>query len=256
MSKILFLVLLAFIVAALGIVALQIIRALGRMLRVLLVSASVALIAGLVAGLAAQIVGFEEPGNLSVFIAAIALISALAFTLREGPPVTKKAINAEGRQSHVTPANSQKRVEGQPVPKLGPQAPSVPPEPKGDEQVSEAWNAAYLLLPDEITNLSGARESCARLLHRMSEDGSNWDGDWIEGATFIRHHIPLLVAQTQRACDGAEPPENNEMRRKLLSSLEAIGRRAQDLLAHERNAAKEEVDRRHSHIADRLGKGP
>ena len=111
-----------------------------------------------------------------------------------------------------------------------------------------------MLAPDALGRLSAARESCAGLLRKMNNDVGSWENEWLEAATLIRRHIPPLVEETRRACDGADQNEREAICQQLVAALESLGRRAQDLLDRQRTSAVEEVTIRHTHLASRLRK--
>jgi hypothetical protein len=222
-----------------------------RVLLVLIFASSAALAVGAVGTVLAGSAGADDAATVGFFTGTSALFPALLISWRKLNP-----FRSEPRSSAIEPAlpskGSRASIASQIIAASPKSVEVVVPEPKGDEAVGAAWTAAALLVPELSERLSIARERCGSLLRIMGEDGAIWDDEWLKAATLIRRHIPPLVEETRRACDGADLDERQATCHKLVDQLVALGDLAQKLLERRRTSAIDAVAIRHTHIQSRL----
>jgi hypothetical protein len=123
--------------------------------------------------------------------------------------------------------------------------------PRKDRAVESAWDRAEEVAPAYAVELRQSRAACARLL-TLQSTSATLDPEIIETCTLIRRHVPELVEQTARACDGASPEEAAALRASLAARLQDLSSRAAELTENARLAAREDLAIRHAHLANQL----
>jgi hypothetical protein len=215
------------------VIVVPLLKALVTLVMRLLAAGCLAVIAGLVVGLMTE-TRWQGAGVLAGLLAT--LLSLIPSVLIVWRLSSTEAIPDDGK-------NRARTAE--------PSGTSRDEFPRADRRIGSAWDRAGEVAPAYAVELRQSRAKCARLL-TLQSTSAIFDPEIIETCTLIRRHVPELVEQTARACDGASPEEAAALRASLVSRLQDFSSRAAELTEKVRLAAREELAIRHTHLDSQL----
>ncbi len=230
------LVLAVFVCGFVVVVGMAILRAIIDLMARLILAASAAIAVGVGAGVIAMQSGADGM-TVGILVVLLAFLPALLVVGRWRNR-TGKAMDAE--PSHTVPG-----VELSPIP-------AKPIERtlflRDADSLANAWDDALRMAPGEA--LGDDREICARFLASF-EATADIDPAATDLATFIRRHVPGLVAETRAVVEGAERDEQCEAIAAMVANLRQVTGDARAALASRHVTARERLGARRIRFAMR-----